>query len=262
MRDKADLLNELVAMSRWLGDPVRDLAILGEGNTSARVDEHSFFVKASGMTMWEIEPDGFVEIAFAPMLEFLDHGDPSDEAATEALMAARVDPTVPLRPSVETPLHALALVVGGAKFVGHTHPTAVNAILCSRRAKESIAGRLFPDEIVVCGPAPAYVPYTDPGLPLARKVREVLETHIETYGEPPKVVLMQNHGLIALGQSPQEVQNITAMYVKTARILLGTYALGGPRFMTPDDVARIHTRPDEAYRRRELGGPNRNQRRF
>ncbi|MFQ5855283.1 MAG: class II aldolase/adducin family protein [Anaerolineae bacterium] len=260
MRDTTDLLNELVAMSHWLGDPARDLVILGEGNTSARVDEHSFFVKASGMTLREIEPDGFVEIAFAPMLEFLDHGDPSDEATTEALMAARVDPTVPfgqaqdkpLRPSVETPLHALALVVGGAKFVGHTHPTAVNAILCSRRAEEAIAGRLFPDEIVVCGPAPAYVPYTDPGLPLARKVWEVLETHIETYGEPPKVILMQNHGLIALGQSPREVQNITAMYVKTARILLGAYALGGPRFMTPDDVARIHTRPDEAYRRREL----------
>ncbi|MFQ5595549.1 MAG: class II aldolase/adducin family protein [Anaerolineae bacterium] len=254
MSDKTDLLNELVAMSRWLGDPARDLVILGEGNTSARVDERSFFVKASGMTLEEIEPAGFVEIAFKPMLEFLEHGHTSDEATTEALVAARVDPAVSLRPSVETPLHALALTIGGARFVGHTHPTAVNAILCSRRAEEAIAGRLFPDEIVVCGPAPAYVPYTDPGLPLARKVQAVLETHIETYGEPPKVILMQNHGLIALGQSPREVHNVTAMYVKTARILLGTYALGGPRFMTQDDVARIHTRPDEAYRRRELSG--------
>ncbi len=265
MSDKTDLLNELVAMSRWLGDPARDLVILGEGNTSARVDEGSFFVKASGMTLEKIEPAGFVEIAFKPMLEFLEHGDPSDEATTEALMAARVDPTVsfgqaqgrPMRPSVETPLHALALTVGGAKFVGHTHPTEVNAILCSRQAEEAIAGRLFPDEIVVCGPAPAYVPYTDPGLPLAREVRKALETHIEIYGEPPKAVLMQNHGLIALGQSPREVQNITAMYVKTACVLLGTYVLGGPRFMTPEDVARIHTRPDEAYRQQKLGTPNR-----
>jgi hypothetical protein len=43
------------------------------------------------------------------------------------------------------------------------------------------------------------------------------------------------------------------MYVKTARVLLGTYALGGPRFFTPENVARIHTRPDEAYRQNLIG---------
>jgi hypothetical protein len=43
------------------------------------------------------------------------------------------------------------------------------------------------------------------------------------------------------------------MYVKTARVLLGTLAFGGPRYMTADNVARIHTRPDESYRRQMLG---------
>ena len=65
---------------------------------------------------------------------------------------------------------------------------------------------------------------------------------------------MQNHGLIALGASPQEVDHITAMYVKTCRVLLGTYALGGPHFMTAGNVERIHTRPDESYRRKALAG--------
>jgi rhamnose utilization protein RhaD (predicted bifunctional aldolase and dehydrogenase) len=125
--------------------------------------------------------------------------------------------------------------------------------MCSVVAEEAIAGRLFPDEIVVCGPAPAYVPYTDPGLPLARAVWQAIDHYIDEWREPPKVILMQNHGFIALGQSAREVQNITAMYVKTARILSGTYAVGGPRFMTPADVARIHTRPDEDYRKRAFG---------
>jgi hypothetical protein len=62
---------------------------------------------------------------------------------------------------------------------------------------------------------------------------------------------MQNHGLIALGKTASEVENITAMYVKTARVILGACALGGLRFLTPHDVARIHTRPDELYRRQE-----------
>jgi hypothetical protein len=48
------------------------------------------------------------------------------------------------------------------------------------------------------------------------------------------------------------VANITAMAVKAARILAGTYAMGGPRFMTPQAVARIHTRPDEHYRQKVI----------
>jgi rhamnose utilization protein RhaD (predicted bifunctional aldolase and dehydrogenase) len=138
-------------------------------------------------------------------------------------------------------------------FVGHTHPTAVNAILCSVNAKEAIAGRLFPDEIVCCGVAPCYVEYTDPGIPLAKHLKRRVEEFYAEYGEWPKTVLMQNHGFIALGRTPKEVQTVTAMYVKTARILLGTYALGGPNFLTPEHVNRIHTRPDEHYRQRQLG---------
>ena len=42
------------------------------------------------------------------------------------------------------------------------------------------------------------------------------------------------------------------MFVKTCRILLGTYALGGPHFLSQANVNRIFTRPDEAYRRKEL----------
>ncbi len=64
---------------------------------------------------------------------------------------------------------------------------------------------------------------------------------------------MQNHGLIALGRTAQQVENITAMAVKTARVLLGTYVLGGPHFLTARNVDRIHTRPDELYRRKLLG---------
>jgi hypothetical protein len=42
------------------------------------------------------------------------------------------------------------------------------------------------------------------------------------------------------------------MAVKAARILAGTYAMGGPRFMSTQAVARIHTRPDEHYRQKVI----------
>jgi rhamnose utilization protein RhaD (predicted bifunctional aldolase and dehydrogenase) len=247
------VLGQLIVMSRRLGDPALDYAILGEGNTSAQIDDETFWVKASGAELGTIEDKGFVQVRFDPVLSMLEAGQLTDEQVKVGLEAARVNPIASARPSVETVLHALILKLEGVNFVGHTHPTAVNAILCSQEAEAAIAGRLFPDEIVYCGPAPVYVPYTDPGVPLAREVQNRIHHHLKEYREVPKVILMQNHGLFALGGTASEVENITAMYVKTARVILGAFSLGGPCFMTSRAVARIHTRPDEEYRRQEWG---------
>lgn len=247
-----DILHELIALSRHLGDPTKDYVILAEGNTAARADEETFWVKASGVALQGIEAGDFVRLRFAPVLAMLNGPDLSDEQIRQALGAAKANPETGAHPSVETVLHALALGLPGVRFVGHTHPTAINALTCSLGFEAALSGRLFPDEIVVCGPAPAVVPYTDPGLPLARKVREVIADHLQNHGEPPKVILMQNHGLIALGRTAQEVKNITAMAVKAARVLLGTAAFGGPHFLSAEAVQRIHTRLDELYRRAKL----------
>jgi len=264
MSNAESVLQALVAMSHELGRPERDLVILGEGNTSALCDEagdgeKTFWVKGSGTQLSTITPDGFVQMRLAAVCALADRAPSvdgvtlSDAELKAALEQAKVNPAITRQPSVETVLHALALSEAGARFVGHTHPIAVNALMCSRGIEAALAGRLFPDEIVVCGPAPAYIPYTDPGLPLARAVRDAFRRYADVWGCPPKVILMQNHGLIALGGSPREVDNVTAMCVKTLRVLIGTYAFGGPCFMTGQAVERIHSRPDEAYRRKQLG---------
>ncbi len=252
MQEPNSVLERLIAMSRRLAEPERDYVILAEGNSSAKIDEETFWVKGSGVGMAGIDAEGFVALRFEPLLALLNGEELADDEIKTRVAAARVDPTVTRRPSVEAMLHALALTIGGARFVGHTHPTAVNAILCSDKAEEAYRGRLFPDEIVICGPAPVFVPYVDPGLPLANEVRRRLEAYLDAYGERPKVILMQNHGLVALGQDAAEVEAITAMAVKTARVITGAYALGGTRPLSEQAVSRIHTRPDELYRRQLL----------
>jgi L-ribulose-5-phosphate 4-epimerase len=248
-----EILEQLTALSHYLGDPDRDLAILGEGNTSARVDEDLFFVKASGRQLGTITPDGFCAVHFARVLPAFDGPDLTDEEVKRALLECKAESDSTVMPSVETFFHAFLLTLPNVNFVGHTHPTAVNAILCSKNVKEAISGRLFPDEIVCCGVAPCYVEYIDPGIPLAKHLKRRVEEFFQAYDEWPKTILMQNHGLIALGKTVKDVQTVTAMYVKTARILLGAYTLGGPNFMTPEQVSRIHTRPDEHYRQRQIG---------
>jgi rhamnose utilization protein RhaD (predicted bifunctional aldolase and dehydrogenase) len=245
-------LTQLVAMSGSLGDPANDYVILGEGNSSAIVDDDSFWVKTSGSSLNGIDERGFVQVQFEPVLALLGDSSPSDSTVQSTLSAAMIGARPAVRPSVETTFHAAALSETEARFIGHTHPTAVNGILCSRFAREAYSGRLFPDEIVVCGTAPIFTPYIDPGIPLAKMIRSQIISYQDDYGLSPKLILMQNHGLVAMGQTADEVLRITAMAVKTARVLLGTYAAGGPEFLSTENVSRIDNRPDEHYRRKNL----------
>ncbi len=251
--DRERILTQLVEMTLYLGSPEKDYVIMGEGNTSARSGENTFWVKASGSSMVSIRIDDFVEIQIDRILKVLDNKDARDEDITEAYDHARVNPSVSVRPSIETILHALALQNCQANFIGHTHPLFVNMILCSKKADEALAGRLFTEEVTFCGLAPAIMSYRDPGLPLARGFQNTILDYQNSYGESPRLVLIKNHGMIAIGKSAQEVKNITDMYDKVARVLLGTYFLGGPNFLTREQIDRINTRPDEIIRLQKLG---------
>ena len=248
-----DILNQLISLSKHLGEPANDYVILAEGNTSARIDAETFWVKTSGAQLDRCNTDHFIRIQSRPVLSLLDSPDHDDEYIRQTLSDARVEGGSDLRPSIETFLHAVCLELEKVNYVGHTHPTAINSITCSQSYREAMAGRIFPDEVVVCGAHPLLLPYVDPGLPLARVLRDELNRYIEAYGEPPKAVYLQNHGFMALGANVKQVQSITAMAVKAARTLIGTYALGGPSYLTSEQIKRINDRPDVHYRQRVLG---------
>lgn len=247
------VLDQLVEMTRQLGQPHMNYVIIGEGNTSYRVDDETFWIKASGQGMNGITSSGFVQVRFAPILDLFGQNLPEVELQA-AMQAARVDQTSATRPSVEVTFHAALLHGCGVRIIGHTHPVAINAIMCSSRAEQFASSRMFPDEVVLCGPRSIFVPYVDPGLPLAEALRDNVSRYMDEYGEAPKVILMQNHGLIALGQSTTEVLNVTAMCVKAAAIFGGACALGEPVFMSQADIMHIYKRPDEIYRRRLFVG--------
>jgi rhamnose utilization protein RhaD (predicted bifunctional aldolase and dehydrogenase) len=246
-------LDPLVALSNRLGDPARDCVILGEGNTSARADAETFWVKASGAELRTAGREQFVRVRFAPVLELLEAGDLDDAAVKRGLVRARADADAAAHPSVETLLHAVCLQLEGVSVVAHTHPTAVVSATCSELFPRGLLAPLFPDQVVVCGKAPVVVPYVDPGIPLAREVHRRIREFVREHGETPRTLYLQNHGLVALGASTTQVEGITAMAVKAARVLIGTHALGGPHPMTDVAIARIHSRPDEHHRQRVLG---------
>jgi rhamnose utilization protein RhaD (predicted bifunctional aldolase and dehydrogenase) len=246
-------LDSLLTLSHNLGREERKLAILGEGNTSMRVSDATFVVKASGSNLATLSPAGVTECRFSDLAKLLAQKSMTDAAIDEALFAARVDPQAK-KPSVEAVFHAYLLTLPGVNFVGHTHPIAVNQLLCSKHARTFAKRRTFPDEIVCCGVESVFVPYTDPGLKLAQAMKRAVVAYIKRLSRAPRVILLENHGFIALGATPEAVLAATLMGAKAAEIFVGAAAAAGtPRFLTPAQVARIAGRPDEHYRQKALG---------
>lgn len=241
----------LLSLSHEIGREDRQLAILGEGNASARLTDEQFAVKASGSCLATLTAADVTMCDTAKVLAIFDRRNLAEADIDQLMLDARVA-GAGRKPSIESMFHAWLLTLKDVNFVGHCHPLSANQVLCSPRARDFAERRLFPDEVVCCGAQSVFVPYADPGLPLAREIAERTRVHIEKEGYVPRLILLQNHGIIALGATPQAVLACLLMATKAAAIFMGAAAMGGPNFMTAQLVERIAARPDEAYRQKQL----------
>jgi rhamnose utilization protein RhaD (predicted bifunctional aldolase and dehydrogenase)/NAD(P)-dependent dehydrogenase (short-subunit alcohol dehydrogenase family) len=226
------LVAELVRVANTFGaDPEYSRA--GGGNASVKVDG-VLWIKPSGVPLATLSADDLVGLRNDVLLDALRSdepvaGDPVQAAAARALVEAPGG----RRPSVEILFHALipdALVL-------HTHPLVANALTCNIDA-EALVARLFGDEAI-------FVPYTDPGVPLARKIEEVRGAYTARTGRPaPGVTLLGNHGIIVSGNSAAELTERAEWLTATiaAAIEESTEPLVEPVETRPGVLAE----PDEA----------------
>jgi rhamnose utilization protein RhaD (predicted bifunctional aldolase and dehydrogenase) len=246
-----ELIEALLCLSHEIGREDRQLAILGEGNTSVKLTPDQFAIKASGAHLGALTEADIAVCDLRRVLATLDRRHLSDEDMEVALMESRVGETG-RKPSIESLFHGWLLTLRDVNFVGHCHPLAANQVLCSPRARDFAERRLFPDEVVCCGPQSVFIPYADPGWPLAREIMERTRSFTEREGYVPRLILLQNHGVIAIGATAQAVLSTLMMASKAAGIFMGAAAMGGPNFLNPQHVERIAGRPDEAYRQRQM----------
>ena len=102
-----DILQALVDMSHYVGEPSRGYAILGEGNTSARIDADSMYIKASGTTLATMKPTDFLAVSISKVTGILEDPNATDDDVRENLRASLLDSSETRMPSVETVMHAL-----------------------------------------------------------------------------------------------------------------------------------------------------------
>lgn len=185
-------LDDLVRMSRAVGgDP--SLVQAGGGNTSVKDDDGThMFIKASGTPLAEMTAEkGCRRVRLAALLDLLADDALMQRPAVERESAVRERMLAACaveregRPSVEAPLHAFL-----ERSVCHVHSVAVNGLLCARRGREAIMDLYGGGDT-----PPVYVPYCDPGLPLARRVRARCESFRAEHDALPALIFLENHGL-------------------------------------------------------------------
>jgi len=189
-------IEDLVAISRKYGRDSR-YVIAGGGNTSYK-DADRLWVKASGHALASIDEDGFAVLDRGLLGQMGERKYSADVTEREAQVKndlANACLTKDRRPSVETSLHNCM----EASFVVHLHPTLVNGLMCSVNAEAKCAW-MFPEAI--------YVPYTDPGYTLFKKVYDRIKAYRKEKGCEPKVIFLQNHGIFVGADSVEEIEAI------------------------------------------------------
>ena len=192
-------IEELIAISRFYGQN-SDYVIAGGGNTSFKTADR-LYVKASGVSMGNIDENGFAVLDRAKLecicsKRYSNNPEEREQEIKEDLMKSCVEPKKLLRPSVETSMHNLI----NYRFVVHTHPTMVNALLCSQNA-EVEANRIFGDDAV-------YVPYIDPGYSLFKEIEFCLRKYRDIHSVDPHIILLENHGIFVSADSVDEIKRI------------------------------------------------------
>jgi rhamnose utilization protein RhaD (predicted bifunctional aldolase and dehydrogenase)/NAD(P)-dependent dehydrogenase (short-subunit alcohol dehydrogenase family) len=192
-------LKDLIELSRFYGAD-RDYVIAGGGNTSYK-DEKTLWVKASGEPLARLTEEGLVALDRSKLQKISGNSYPEDTVEREEqvkmdLYKSIIGPTQNKRPSVETSLHEMIRY----KFIVHLHPAIINGILCSRNAKNLVL-RLFGEKVL-------FVPYTDPGYTLFKKLEKEIINYRTKNTIDPQIILLENHGVFVGAETTGEIKSI------------------------------------------------------
>ena len=196
--DKA--LLELIRISNETGvDPA--LVQGGGGNTSVKTEDGKYmYIKASGTALKDMNAkEGWrrlrLDLARSVVqdssLAKMEPQRREPEVVNRLLLACDDGIKTEARPSVEAHLHAWL-----DKCVIHLHPSAAGAYHNAKNGRARLE-ELFKDESL----PPLWVPYTDPGFMLAKRIARLVDRYKEQFGKSPAILFLHKHGLFITAKS-------------------------------------------------------------
>lgn len=243
---------DLLELTLNLGVREKDFVILAEGNTSELIEDSQIVVKASGARMGSITTKDFVVAEVNSLVALMETPTATQQDLIEVLDAGTHD-GLRRRGSIETLIHAAVQSLRPTRFVAHTHPTPLVSLLASVHQETAFSTFVYSDEAIVIGTT-LYVPYAQPGIDLGRAYLRALRQYFDQHNDLPSLVLLGNHGIVALAETAEGVEAVTEMAYKGARVRLQALAAGGTKPLRGEAVKSYFEREDLAERRRNLSG--------
>ena len=222
MPASASDLETLVTLSRALGaDP--QLVLWGGGNTSLKTSEIDYRgrqvpvlrIKGSGSDLKTSTVRDYPGVRLDDVLPLFDLDQMSDEAMTDYLAHALLDPASP-RPSIETLLHGFI----PARCVVHSHADAILALTNNDRA-DSLLAEVFGQEVIL-------IPYRLPGFALAKEVGLAVRDT-----PAARAIILLNHGLITWDGDPRAAYKLHIDLINRAAAYVARHAASGPALGAP-----------------------------
>lgn len=195
------ILKNFIEISRFAGERF-DLVQASGGNSSVKISNNEMLIKSSGFLLSDISKNwGYTKVnynkinkIFKSKLVKKEKNKIKREIIVKKLISkATIDKRT--RPSIETLLHSSLY-----KYTLHTHPVVVNMILIQKNWKQLLKSIFNNHKIALVG-------YKTPGIELALELDKTLCSlnHI------PKIIFLQNHGLIVTSNKFRDIKLITEM---------------------------------------------------
>lgn len=224
----------LLRLGQALGSHAGELTLGTEGSAAVRAGADCFLVTRRGATLRELEPADAVEVKTEEARALLER----DTLPEDGVRGALALPEGP-EPSSDMLTYAHLFALDGVEMIAHVQPVEINQIISSPRARQFADRRTLAEEVIACGSSSVLVPYMDPGLPLAREVVRKVMLWRDRNKKTPRLVLLQNHGMIVVGESLEPVMATLEAAIKSARVFVGSAMMGGPVYLSPNNVVHL-----------------------
>lgn len=227
--------SELIELSHAIGRHPSRMVLWDEGACAMKKGD-KILVSRRGAYLSALTIGDLVEMDITKTADIISQ----DAVSMDAIEEAQTSPGV-WQPSMDAILFSYLLGLDDNQFATHVQPVEIDQIISSPRARQFAERRSVAHEVVSRGVSTFLVPYADPGLPLAKEVKRKMALWRDRYKTVPKIILIQNHGMIVLGNSVEEILRMAEMTLKSAQIFIGAALMGGPAFLTPDNVLHLES---------------------
>ena len=230
------LINEILTLGQSLGRHPAHLILADEGSLACRLSDTRAVITRRGALLAELLPADLVHLDMNRTNEIAAH----DPVLPEDLAGAQLHAEYGAEPHEDFTLFSWLLALDPALRVAvHIHPVIVDQITASPRARQFADRRTVHNEVLALGSASLLVNYCDPGLALTREIQKKMILWRDRNKSVPRVILVQNHGVILLGPTSLSLLRTIDALLKYAELFAGASLLGGPVFLTPQAITQI-----------------------